>query len=80
MVLGPIFCALRGGKTKFLNFFYRGIRNKKVCKDGLPENILSKRQKTRKGGAYALLNNMFILMFSNHVSLITRPLYPLLRA
>ena len=53
MVFGPIFkSALRGGKSKFFDFFFIGASaTKKFAKSnifryGLPLDILSKRQKT----------------------------------
>ena len=43
--------ALRVGETKFFDFFYRGIRNKKCCKAwGAQRYFFRTGQKSRKGG------------------------------
>ena len=53
------FWTVRGGKTKFCYFISIGASAKKRCtrsrifRYGFPQDILSKGQKARKGGAYS---------------------------
>ena len=51
--------ALRGGKTKFFDFFFKGAsaikiwEKSRIFRYGLPEDFFNRGQKTTAGGAYS---------------------------